>query len=325
MRILSGMRPSGKLHIGHLSVLSNWLKLQENSECFFFVADWHALTTAFDETGPIINNTKEMLADWLAVGIDPERSTIFVQSKILQHAELHLLLSMVTPVSWLERVPTYKDQIQQLAELGKDIATYGFLGYPLLQAADILIYRADAVPVGQDQLPHLELCREVARRFNHLYAPVLVEPKELLGQDALLPGTDGRKMSKSYANEISLAADADTVTQKVRQMVTDPNRIRKNDPGNPEICDVFTYHKIYNTVSSEEIASLCRQGLIGCVECKLQMAEKLNAYLAPIRKRRKQILADPAYLENVLAKGQAKAQSAAGETMQMVREAMHIG
>jgi len=324
MRILSGMRPSGRLHIGHLSVLGNWLRLQEDHECFFFVADWHALTTAFDETGPIRENTREMLADWLAVGIDPDRSTVFVQSQIQEHAELHLLFSMITPLSWLERVPTYKDQVQQLAARGKDITTYGFLGYPLLQAADILMYRADAVPVGQDQLPHLELCREVARRFNHLYKPVFPEPQALLAKEALLPGVDGRKMSKSYGNEISLSATRDDVHRRVRMMITDPGRIRKHDPGNPEVCNVYTYQGIYNPELVEEITVSCRAGRIGCVACKGRLAESLDAYLEPIRRRRAEILADPRHLDEVLARGREKAGAAARETMSVVREAVRI-
>lgn len=324
MRILSGMRASGKLHIGHLSVLSNWLKLQAENDCFFFVADWHALTTGFDETAAIRENTREMLADWLAVGIDPEKSTVFVQSQVLEHAELHLLLSMITPLSWLERVPTYKDQVQQLAARGKDISTYGFLGYPLLQAADILIYRADAVPVGQDQLPHLELCREVARRFNHLYKPILPEPQALLAETALLPGVDGRKMSKSYSNEIILSADRETINRRARMMITDPGRIRKDDPGNPEVCNVYTYHGIYSESVVEELTESCRRGAIGCVACKSKLAETLDDYLAPIRERRARILAKPRYLDDVLAHGREKAQAAARETMRLVREAIRI-
>jgi tryptophanyl-tRNA synthetase len=324
MRILSGMRPSGRLHIGHLSVLSNWLRLQEENECFFFVADWHALTTAFDETAPIREHTREMLADWLAVGIDPDKSTVFVQSQILEHAELHLLFSMITPLSWLERVPTYKDQVQQLAARGKDITTYGFLGYPLLQAADILIYRADAVPVGQDQLPHLELCREVARRFNHLYRPVFPEPQALLAEEPLLPGVDGRKMSKSYGNEISLSAARDDVHKRVRMMITDPGRVRKHDPGRPEVCNVYTYQTIYNRELLEEITVSCREGRIGCVECKSRLAESLDAVLEPIRRRRAEILADPGYLNDVLARGREKATAAARETMALVRQAIRI-
>lgn len=324
MRILSGMRPSGRLHIGHLSVLSNWLRLQEENDCFFFVADWHALTTAFDDPGSIRENTREMLADWLAVGIDPERSTVFVQSQLLEHAELHLLLSMITPLSWLERVPTYKDQVQQLAARGKDITTYGFLGYPLLQTADILIYRADAVPVGQDQLPHLELSREVARRFNHLYGTVFPEPQALLAEESLLPGVDGRKMSKSYENEISLSAVPDLIEKRVRMMITDPARIRKNDPGHPEVCNVYKYQELYNQNLVTEIAASCREGSVGCVACKLRLAASLNEYLKPIRERREKLLARPGVIDEVIERGTEKARVAARETMRLVRRAIRI-
>ncbi len=324
LRILSGMRPSGRLHIGHLSVLSNWLRLQEEHECFFFVADWHALTTAFDDPGSIEENTREMLADWLAVGIDPERSTVFIQSRLLEHAELHLLLSMITPLSWLERVPTYKDQVQQLAAKGKDITTYGFLGYPLLQTADILMYRADAVPVGQDQLPHLELSREVARRFNHLYGNVFPEPQALVAEESLLPGVDGRKMSKSYENEIGLSAVPEVIEKRVRMMITDPARIRKNDPGHPEVCDVYTYQELYNRDLVAEIAASCRAGTVGCVACKLQLAGSLTAYLKPVRERREALLAQPGVIDAVIERGTEKARAAAGETMRLVRRALGL-
>ncbi len=324
MRIVSGMRPSGRLHIGHLSVLGNWIRLQSENECFFFVADWHALTTSFDNTEAIRENRREMVADWLAVGLSPERSTIFVQSEIPAHAELHLVFSMVTPLSWLERVPTYKDQVQQLGEQGKDISTYGFLGYPLLQSADILVYRADAVPVGQDQLPHLELCREVARLFNHLYQPVFPEPKALLAKAALTPGVDGRKMSKSYGNEISLSGEQGAVEERVRMMITDPARIRKNDPGHPEVCNVFTFHSSYSLDEVPEIEADCRAGKIGCVACKKRLAVALNSMLDPVRVRREQILSDRDYLDGVLEEGRKKAAAEAARTMEMVREALRI-
>lgn len=253
-RILSGMRPTGKLHIGHLSVLENWKHLQEDYDSYFMVADWHALTTSFDETENLKEYIFEMVVDWLAVGLDPEKSAIFVQSQVKEHAELLLLFSMTTPLSWLERVPTYKDQIESFKEKGKDIRTFGFLGYPLLQSADILLYRADAVPVGEDQLPHIEMTREIARRFNHLYKDKMFpEPKGLLGKTKMLPGIDGRKMSKSYHNEISISADADEIWEKVRMMITDPARIRKDDPGHPEVCTVFTYQSIYNEGNLEVI------------------------------------------------------------------------
>lgn len=324
MRILSGMRSSGRLHIGHLSVLKNWISLQEKHECFFFAADWHALTTMYEDTTALHENTREMVADWLAAGINPEQATVFIQSRIPEHAELHLLFSMFTPLSWLERVPTYKDQVQQLGSQGKDIQMYGFLGYPLLMAADILIYRADAVPVGQDQLPHLEFCREVARRFNYLYSPVFLEPKALLSETPILPGIDGRKMSKSYGNEIALSMTADDVTRRVRMMITDPARIRKNDPGHPEVCTVHAFHSLYNSDRIPEIEEDCRSGRIGCVACKKELAAALNTLLQPIRERRAQFLARPHYLDEVLAAGTEKAAVAARATMELVREAMHI-
>lgn len=324
MRIVSGMRPSGRLHIGHMSVLENWLRLQDKHDCFFFVADWHALTTAFDDTGSIRDNAREMVADWLAVGLSPERATLFLQSGIPAHAELHLTLSMITPLSWLERVPTYKDQIRQLSARGKDISTYGFLGYPLLQAADILMYRADAVPVGQDQLPHLELCREIARRFNHLYSPVFPEPAALLAETPLLPGVDGRKMSKSYGNEISLSAAEDDVYEKIRNMITDPARIRKTDPGHPEVCTVFAFHSVYSLDEVPDIETRCRGGEIGCVACKQQLAAAVNRILQPVRDRRAEILADHDYVDGVLEEGRRRAAAKAAETMEMVRRAVRI-
>ena len=324
MRILSGMRPTGKLHIGHLSVLQNWVRLQAENECFFFVANWHALTTAYDETCELRQNIREIVADWLAVGVDPERSTIFVQSHILEHAELHLLFSMFTPLSWLERVPTYKDQVRQLGEQGKDVRTYGFLGYPLLQAADILIYRAEAVPVGEDQLPHIELCREIARRFNYLYGTVFPEPQALLAETAFVPGIDGRKMSKSYGNVISLNVGPEDLGRLVRLMITDPARIHKTDPGHPEVCTVYAYHTIYSPTAVPEVEARCREGKIGCVACKALLSEALERILAPIRAKRAEIMARPGYVEEVIAAGDARAREEARATMALVREAMRI-
>ncbi|MDK2820209.1 MAG: tryptophanyl-tRNA synthetase [Clostridia bacterium] len=325
MRILSGMRPTGRLHIGHLSVLENWVRLQEENECFYFVSDWHALTTGYDNTEEIKNNIRNMLLDWLGAGLDPERSTLFVQSHVKEHAELHLLFSMFTPISWLERCPTYKDQIQQLGKEGKDLSTYGFLGYPLLMTADILLYLADAVPVGEDQLPHLEFSREVARRFNHLYrTDLLVEPQALLAKVAMLPGVDGRKMSKSYHNDITISATPEEVWQRVRLMVTDPARIHKTDPGNPEVCLVYKYHKIYNNEEIEDIEANCRAGKIGCVACKKRLAEKLNAFLEPVRERRAKWEARPESIDEILTDGAAKARATASETMNKIREAMKI-
>ncbi|MDQ0285710.1 tryptophanyl-tRNA synthetase [Desulfofundulus luciae] len=323
-RILSGMRPTGRLHIGHLSVLENWIELQKDNQCFFFAADWHALTTAFEHTAGIKDNVREMIADWLAVGLDPEKSVIFVQSDVPETAELHLLFSMIIPLGWLERVPTYKDQVQQFKQQGRDIMTYGFLGYPVLQAADILLYRADAVPVGEDQLPHLELCRELARRFNHLYRPIFPEPQAKLSRVAVLPGVDGRKMSKSYANDIGLMAGLDEIRGRVNAMITDPARIRKTDPGHPEVCVVHKYHGIYTGHRMAEIEEDCRAGRVGCVACKKLLAESLEAVLAPLRERRRQITSRPGYVEEVLAEGARRARAEAARTMAMVREAMQI-
>lgn len=325
MRVLSGMRPTGRLHIGHLSVLENWVRLQEENDCYYFVSDWHALTTGYEDTKDIKNNIREMILDWLSAGLDPGKSTIFVQSDVKEHAELHLLFSMFTPLSWLERCPTYKDQISQLGLEGKDISTYGFLGYPLLQSADILIYLADAVPVGEDQLPHLEFCREVARRFNYLYQKrVFPEPQALLSRISMIPGIDGRKMSKSYHNDIAMAASPEEVREKVRLMVTDPARIHKSDPGHPEVCIVHTYHQIFNQVEIEETRSSCREGRMGCVQCKKRLAEKLNEVLEPVRERRALWAENPDKLDDIIAYGAEKARQTAAQTMIMVREAMCI-
>ena len=324
-RILSGMRPTGSLHIGHLSVLENWVKLQKEYECFFTIVDWHALTTSFNETESIPSNIHEMALDWLSVGIDPEKSCIFVQSHVKQHAELHLLFSMITPLSWLERCPTYKDQIQQLSKEGKDIATYGFLGYPLLQAADILVYKADAVPVGEDQLPHVEFCREVARRFNYLYKnEVFPEPKAIMAKISMLPGLDKRKMSKSYNNYIAINESKDGLLEKVKQMVTDPSRIHKTDPGNPDICVVSTYHGIYTAGEVADIQESCKQGTIGCVACKKKLAQQMEVALAPYRDKRDYYAQRPELIEEILQDGKKKAEARAEATLQEVRAAMHL-
>ncbi|MHB8156891.1 MAG: tryptophan--tRNA ligase [Desulfocucumaceae bacterium] len=323
-RILSGMRPTGRLHIGHLSVLDNWKRLQEKYSCFFFVADWHALTTSFDETGGIRQNSLEMVADWLAVGLDPEKSVIFTQSDVKEHAELHLILSMIIPLSWLERVPTYKDQVQQFKEQGKDIMTYGFLGYPLLQAADILMYRANAVPVGEDQLPHLELCREVARRFNFMYSPTFPEPKALLAKVSLLPGVDSRKMSKSYANDIAIFSETGELKKMVNSMITDPARIKKRDPGHPEVCVVHKYHNIYRPEEIGGLEEQCRRGDIGCVECKRLLNTTLEDILSPLREKRLELVSRRGYVEEVLSDGAARARKVASETMILVKEALKL-
>lgn len=285
--ILSGMRPTGKLHIGHLSVLENWVKFQEDYRCYFMVADLHSLTTKFDETENLPNDIREMVLDWLSVGIDPVKSAVFVQSSVKQHAELHMYFSMNIPLSWLERCPTYKDQVAQFGKQGKDITTYGFLGYPLLMAADILLYFGDTVPVGEDQLPHLEITREVARRFNFLYKTDLFpEPQALLGRFPLVPGTDGRKMSKSYGNDIAISATADEVKKRVNAMVTDPGRVRREDLGNPDVCIVNKYQEIYNNELLEYIQKTCRTAERGCVECKKEIYGVVEQLLAPIRERR---------------------------------------
>lgn len=323
--ILSGMRPTGRLHLGHYSVLENWAKLQQEYESYFFIADLHALTTAFDTPEQIQDNIKNLALDYLAAGLDPEKAAIFVQSQVKEHAELHLLFSMITPLSWLERVPTYKDQVNQFQKSGKDITTYGFLGYPLLMASDILLYRSTAVPVGEDQLPHLEFCRELARRFNYMYkTDIFPEPQALLSKIKLLPGIDNRKMSKSYHNDIPLAATSDEIMAKVRQMVTDPARIKKDDPGHPEVCAVYIYHKFYNEAEQPEICESCKAGTIGCVACKKRLAAKLDEFMAPIRERREHFAAQPQLLDEVLANGRDKAAKAAGETISRVKDVMGL-
>lgn len=323
--ILSGMRPTGRLHLGHYSVLENWARLQKDYDAYFFIADYHALTTAFDNTASIGQNIQDMALDWLAAGLDPEQSAIFVQSEIKELAELHIYFSMITPLAWLERVPTFKDQVNQFAKGGKDIMTYGFLGYPLLMAADILLYRAFGVPVGEDQLPHIEFCRELARRFNYLYQrQVFPEPQALLAKIKQLPGLDGRKMSKSYDNYITLGADRQEIEQRVRQMVTDPARIRKDDPGHPEVCTVYTYHKYYNTDEQEQIKCDCQQGCIGCVACKKRLAAKLGEYMEPIRERREHFAGKPQLVQEILQDGGQRARQKAAETLTMVREAMGV-
>ena len=324
MRVLSGMQPSGRLHLGNLlGALENWKTLQKQNECFFFVADWHALSTNFEDTSQLKTFVDEILIDWLAAGIDPERTTVFIQSHVPAHAILNLLLSMITPVPWLERNPTYKEKQEQIE--GRDLSTHGFLGYPVLQAADILLYKADAVPVGKDQLPHLELTREIARRFNSLYTPVLVEPKELLTKFPKIMGTDGRKMSKSYGNTISLSDSEPDVRQKLKIMVTDPARVRRKDPGNPEVCPVFDFHKIYSTSAViDQINSECRTAGIGCIECKKFVADSMVEQLSPIWEARKTLEGNPKRLEEVAQLGSKRATEISQETLSEVKEAMKI-
>ena len=393
-RVLSGMRPSGRLHLGHYhGVLKNWVKLQEEFPCLFFVADWHALTTHYDSPEVIENNVWDMLVDWLAAGVDPAQSTLFIQSQVPEHAELHLLLSMMTPLGWLERVPTWKEQQEKIE--GRDLSTYGFLGYPLLQSADILIYRADKVPVGEDQVPHVEITREIARRFNHLYGRepgfedkakdavrklgarrarmyhelrtrfqqegdddaleqakalldetqnhslgdrerlygylegsgkmILVEPEALLTPAARMPGLDGQKMSKSYGNTINLREDAESVTRKVRTMQTDPARMRRTDPGEPERCPVWQLHAIY---SGEEtlawVQQGCRSAGIGCLECKQPVLEAILREQEVLNERAQPYLDDPSLLRSIIADGCERARRLAQETMRDVREAMGL-
>lgn len=316
------MRPTGSLHIGHLSVIQNWVALQNDYNCYFSIVDLHALTTGYEDRLDYPSLRREIALDWLSVGIDPEKSAIFVQSQVQEHAELHLLFSMFTPLSWLERVPTYKDQILQLSQQGKDLGTYGFLGYPLLMAADILLYKASVVPVGEDQIPHVELCREIARRFNHLYGTVFPEPKDLVGKVPLLPGVDGRKMSKSYHNAISLTASSEEVKTRVQQMVTDPARLRKDDPGHPEVCIVFKFHQIY-TPEVAAVEENCRAGKVGCVACKRHLAENLEKLISPFRERR-EYWAEPGRVEKVLEDGAERARVVASETMKEVRCVMGL-
>ena len=331
-RVLSGMRPTGKLHLGnYMGALYNWVRLQRQYECYFFIADWHALTTDYADTSRVKENILEVALDWLGAGLDPAVSTLFVQSWVPQHAELHLLFSMITPLGWLERVPTYKEQQQQIGDAaagGKDLSTYGFLGYPLLQSADILIYQANLVPVGQDQVAHVELTREVARRFNHFYPAepiVLPEPQALLTPSPKLPGTDGRKMSKSYGNTIELTDPEQVIRKKLKTMVTDPARIRRSDPGNPDVCPVFDLHRIF---SSTEIQQKVREGCttagIGCIECKSWLADGVVAELAPVQERRRRFEGHPDDVWGILSDGSARARTRAEATMQQVRDAVHL-
>jgi tryptophanyl-tRNA synthetase len=318
------MRPTGKLHLGNLvGALDNWKQLQEEYECFFFAADWHALTTEYANTGIIQESIRDMFIDWLSVGLSPEKSVLFLQSRVKEHAELHLLLSMITPLPWLERVPTYKEQQQELAS--RDLSTYGFLGYPLLQAADIIIYKAHKVPVGIDQVPHVELTREVARRFNSFYGPVFPVPDPLLTEVPKLLGIDGRKMSKSYDNAIFISDPPAEVRRKVSLMFTDPNRIKRSDPGNPDICNVFSFHKVYSSPETvDRVNRECRRAEIGCVQDKRQFAETLVSYLAPIQERRARYIQNPGGVDEILEVGCQRARRVAAQTMEEVRAAMKI-
>jgi tryptophanyl-tRNA synthetase len=322
--IVSGMRPTGKLHLGHFhGALTNWLRLQEQFQCYFFVADWHALTTDYAAPQGIRESTVEMVMDWLSVGIDPTKSVIFRQSRVKEHAELHLLYSMITPVPWLERNPTYKEQMKEV--VGKDLSTYGFLGYPVLQAADITIYKANKVPVGVDQAPHVELTREIVRRFNQLYGSIFPEPDVLLTEAQKVPGLDGRKMSKSYGNAVFLSDTPKDIDAKISRMMTDPARVKRTDPGEPEKCPAFQLHKIYCTAQEiEEVSRGCRTAGIGCLDCKKIMIKHVIDDLAPIRERRAQLEKDPAQVESVLAAGTEAAQKKASATLAEVRETLGL-
>jgi tryptophanyl-tRNA synthetase len=318
------MQPSGLLHLGNLlGALENWKALQEEYDCFFFVADWHALSTNYADTSQVLEFTREVLIDWLAAGIDPKRSTVFVQSRVPEHAVLHLLLSMIVPVPWLERNPTYKEKQEEIKE--RDLSTYGFLGYPVLQAADILLYKPDYVPVGKDQLPHLEITREIARRFNTLYTPVFPEPKEHLTRFPKVVGTDGRKMSKSYGNTINLSDAEPVVRQKLKTMVTDPARVKRTDPGNPDICPVYDFHKIYSTQAVlDRVNTECRTAAIGCIDCKKLVADRMVERLTPIWDARKALTTTPGQVEEIIQDGSRRAAAVAKKTLEEVKAAMKI-
>jgi tryptophanyl-tRNA synthetase len=322
--IVSGMRPTGKLHLGHFhGALVNWLRLQERYRCYFFVADWHALTTDYATPQGIRESTIEMVMDWLAVGLDPAKSVLFRQSRVKEHAELHLLYSMITPVSWLERNPTYKEQMKEI--VGKDLSTYGFLGYPVLQAADITIYKANKVPVGVDQAPHVELTREIVRRFNQLYRPVFPEPEVLLTEAQKVPGLDGRKMSKSYGNAVFLSDPPKEIDAKISRMMTDPARVKRTDPGEPEKCPAFQLHKIYSAPEEiEHVTQGCRTAAIGCLECKKIMIKHVIEELAPIRERRAELENHPQRVEEILESGTQAAQQQAAATMAEARETIGL-
>lgn len=323
-RILSGNRPTGSLHLGnYLGALENWVNLQDEYECFFMVADWHALTSDYADPSQMDRHSREMLLDWIGVGLDPERSVLFVQSQIKQHAELALLLGMFTPIPWLERTPSFKDQQEQMKN--KDLNTHGFLGYPVLQAADILLYKATVVPVGEDQLAHLELCREIVRRFhNFCKREIFPEPQPLLSKVTKLLGTDGRKMSKSYDNCIYLSDSEKAVADKTKQMITDPARVRRSDPGHPEVCSVYAYHEVFTSQEKDQIGTDCRAAKIGCVDCKKNLAASINGLLGPFRERRGAFEARPGALEEVVTAGNEKARRVAEATMGEVREVLHL-
>jgi tryptophanyl-tRNA synthetase len=320
--VLSGMRSTGKIHLGnYFGALKNWVELQDRYRCYYFAADWHALTSEYADPRAIADNTLEMVADWIGAGLDPEKSVIFVQSMVPEHAELHLVMSMITPLGWLERVPTYKEQIKELDN--KDLATYGFLGYPVLQTVDILVHRGHFVPVGEDQASHLEISREIARRFNSLYGEVFPEPQGLFTPTAKVPGIDGRKMSKSYGNAINLSDPPEVIRKKCMEMFTDPQRLRRKDPGRPEVCNLYEFHKLMSPVEMQErVAVECRAATIGCVDDKKLLAEQMIAYLEPFQRRRAELFRDRDTLFDILVEGSKKARLRAAETMELVRQAI---
>lgn len=319
------MQASGKLHLGNLvGALQNWVRLQNEYDCYYFIADWHALTTGYANPQAIKESTQDIVLNFLAAGLDPKRCTLFIQSRIPEHAELHLLLSMITPLGWLERVPTYKEKIQELKD--RDLSTYGFLGYPLLQTADIIIYRARYVPVGVDQVPHLEISREIARRFNYLYKEIFPEPEALLTEFPKVPGVDGRKMSKSYDNAVYLSDPPDVVEQKLRTMMTDPARKRRTDVGDPELSPVYHLHKIFSSQEEQEyVAHGCRTAGIGCIDCKKILIKNVFAVLEPIWEKRNKLLHNPEIVYEILREGTEKARKVVQETMELVRQAMGLG
>ena len=320
--LVSGMRPTGKLHIGHIfGALRNWKEYQDKYKSYFIIVDWHALTTNYHKTKDLQDNIKEVMIDYLAFGIDPDKAVIYLQSKVKDVAVLHLILSMIVPLGWLERVPSFKDQIK---ELGKDIATYGFFGYPVLMSADILAFNASIVPVGEDQLPHLELTREIARRFNYLYGDTFIEPKELLTNTPYIPGFDGRKMSKSYNNAIFIDDDEKTIKEKVMKYITDPNKIYKNSPGRPEICNVFFLHKAFENPEIKDIEEGCRKGQLGCVECKLKLSNIINNFVSPIRENRKKLEKNKNGVLEILEEGSKKASKVVSETLNKVYERVNL-
>lgn len=322
-RVLTGYRPTGPLHLGHwFGNVLNMLSLQQDHDAYFFIADWHALTTDYEDTSGLLGNVEGLVLDWLAAGLDPERSTIYLQSALPEVAELALLLGMVTPLSWLERVPTFKERLRDLAE--REIANFGLLGYPVLQTADITIVRGELVPVGEDQLPHLELSREIVRRFNRFYGEVLVEPKALLSETPMIPGLDGRKMSKSLRNDIGLRDDPDTMRSKVRRMVTDPEKVRLGDPGRPEICPVFALHRELSPDILGQTEAGCRAGTLPCVQCKSNLADRMIVHFGPFRERRAVLEDDPKLAAQALAQGEEKVRPLVEQTMGAVRRGMRL-